>query len=590
MKPRVSPHFFLPGALAVMWLLSGAGLCQEVTLERLVERAQAAVEVQNWEQALALNTQVVTLYGGEREKYGAQFGAVHFRKGLCEMKLKRWQDALRSFETCYQDFPNRNADRGNLFHTMALLKWGEAAMGAERWELALSRFAKFREERDPARDAFPQGAYYINLAVCHYKLGRIPQGNENLEIAIRNKADFPTPDAGMIAGFQALVEVAIAKKDEQALLDFIGKNRGELVIRPAEMRGYAGVFLKLAGDALAAGMTRAALAVYQFVPASEADPQRAVMLAALALIHEKAGNVRGALAAYMQIERCHATAAGREDYLYHLVRCASRVGEEEMTRRYASRFLKDFPDSARAGEVRGTGIEVMDDCAAPSLEALPVTDVEFPETREFAVALDLYQGRKYREARAAFALLGTAHPLAAFYQMECFRKLGDLDGMAAAVVVKDPALGADRLRQLELAALWEAVRTRNWPQVGELAQARAQQVLPGDQRAQIEYCHGLACENLARPDAALLAYNTALTADAGASEEIARAAALGVLRIHLADPEVQAALADPVPNDDPGHFRLREAAAVAGLFELSLGAGTPLPAAFKELLKYQGKP
>ena len=88
------------------------------------------------------------------------------------MKLKRWQDALRLFEICYRDFPHGGADRGNPFQKMALLNWGEAAMGAEQWELAVSRFAKFTAERDKTRDKFPHGSFHINGALCQYRLGR----------------------------------------------------------------------------------------------------------------------------------------------------------------------------------------------------------------------------------------------------------------------------------------------------------------------------------------------------------------------------------------------------------------------------------
>jgi hypothetical protein len=82
-----------------------------------------------------------------------------------------------------------------------------------------------------------------------------------------------------------------------------------------------------------------------------------------------------------------------------------------------------------------------------------------------------------------------------------------------------------------------------------------------------------------------------MTADAGTSEEIARQAALRVLAIHRADPEVRAAMDGWGTADEnrhrPGIFRLQEAAAVAVLFELSLGAGTPLPAELSGFLKYK---
>jgi tetratricopeptide (TPR) repeat protein len=232
--------------------------------------------------------------------------------------------------------------------------------------------------------------------------------------------------------------------------------------------------------------------------------------------------------------------------------------------------------------------------------------IHLDEPREFSQAMDLYQGRKYEEAKAMFAeikerfrpilQMENSHAaLAAFYEMECMRKLGDLDGLNAALqkFVKDPLTRETHLRQIELYVLWDAVRTKSWDRLEILAKERVNVRLPGEQRAQVAYCHGLALEGLGRPDDALFAYSTAMTADAGASEEIGRQAALRVLAIHKSNPEVRNAMKVWGTTDEnknsKGHTNLLEAAAVAELFELSLGAGMPLPADFKDFLKYKSK-
>ena len=226
------------------------------------------------------------------------------------------------------------------------------------------------------------------------------------------------------------------------------------------------------------------------------------------------------------------------------------------------------------------------------------------EPTEYSEAVDLYQARKYEEAKAKFIevkelfkpispLQNNPAALAAFYEMECLRKLGDLDGLSAALQVfgKDSLTRETQLRQLELYVLWDAVRTKSWDRLELLAKERENTRLPGDQRAQVAYCHGLALEGLDRPKEALFAYNTAMTADAGASEVVARKAALRVLAIHLADSEVKTAIkvwGTPDENkNSEGYANLTEAAAVARLFEMSLGAGAPLPAEYKEFLKYK---
>lgn len=602
MNPR---RFALPcllGICAAVLLLTIPAFSREEPLEDLVERSRAAMKSSHWEKALEFNSRAVASYGKDNplKTFGAQFGAIYYHKGVCEMKLKKWQEAITSFESCYRDFPNSGAssERANPYQKTALLKWGEAAMGAENWELAISQFDKFIAERDKTRDRFSHGAFYINNAVCQYQLGRIAEGNDNLEIAIRNKADFPTPEIGIMAAFQALVVAVIVKNNEQALLDFIDKNRGELLAEPGETDTYPQVFLKLAGDAFAAGMQRAALAIYQITPPTftvipGADSPDVIKLAGVALIHEKSGNFRGAFAAYQQLELYYPDSANRENAIYQIVRTASLIGETDIARQAAGSLAKLFPNSPHLAEIRAAGIDI-----AENASAAPVVKPDAPKpnvkpvvrSREMADAIALYQGRKYQAAKAAFTAIKARHKaagLAAFYETECLRKLGDLEGLARALksLVKDPELGEDRLRQLEIDALWEEVRTKNWD---KLARDHFPIRLPADQRAQVAYCHALALENNGNPKAAMNAYNIAMTADAGASEEIARQAALHVLRIHLADPEVRATLAKwgtPELQESPGVSRLQEAAAVASLFELSLGAGMPLPPEFRDFLK-----
>ena len=378
MNPR---GIFKSLAMLAALALALPSAAQDEDLEALVNRAHAAMETGRWQEALASNTAAVERFGRNDplRTYGAQFGAIHYRKGICEMKLKRWDEAMRSFEICYRDFPNdgATAENANLFQKMALLKWGEAAMAAEDWELAISRFRKFTLERDKLRDVYPRGVFHISNAVCHYRLGRIAEGNENLEIAIRNQRLFPTPDEGVIAGFQALATAAVSQHNEQALLDFIGKNRGELTMEPSLMHRYSRVFLKLAGDAVAAGMTRAAFALYSFVPTTDAalddakahglpeneitaleaelagkNPPESIKLAGIAYLHEKHGNLRGAIAAYQQLETYFPHTENREANLFNLIRTSSRIGQSDKIRADAATFLGDFPASPHVPELR----------------------------------------------------------------------------------------------------------------------------------------------------------------------------------------------------------------------------------------------
>ena len=383
MKLRCHVHFPKVLALSVALLLPLSAQVEK--LGTLVDQALAAMNAGNWEKSLALNNQVLARYGKDQplQRFGPQFGAIYYRKGLCQMKLGKWDEAMLSFEICYRDFPNSpdTIASYNNFQNLALLKWGEAAMGDQQWELALRQFRKFTRERDREKDHFHQGLYYINCAVCYAKLGDIPMAIEHLEIALRNRSTFNTPDEAIIAAFEALATASIAQGNEQALLDCIQKNRGDLMVAPALMHRYSRVFLKLAGDAMAAGMLRAALAIYPFVPdtaiaiedalahpGSRTDQEitemrneltsgnspEIIKLTATAYLHEKIGNLNGAIAAYQQLETYYPHALNREANLYHLIRALSRNPSAGEIQKLTQTFIESFPNSEYLPEIQAT--------------------------------------------------------------------------------------------------------------------------------------------------------------------------------------------------------------------------------------------
>lgn len=229
------------------------------------------------------------------------------------------------------------------------------------------------------------------------------------------------------------------------------------------------------------------------------------------------------------------------------------------------------------------------------------------EPPDYAKALDLYQARKYAEARELFAKVKETYrpvasiennpsTLAAYHEMECLRKLGDLEALSAALreFDKAPLTREHQMRQIELYLMWEAVRTQNWEQVKKIVEERAKSRLPGEQRAQLAYCHALALEATGSQQDAIAAYQRAIVADAAASEEISREAVLKVLAILTAKPEVKRAILywdKPEQNTaSPGYSQLLEAGALANLYLMSLGGGQPLPEPFKNLPSYRPKP
>ena len=228
------------------------------------------------------------------------------------------------------------------------------------------------------------------------------------------------------------------------------------------------------------------------------------------------------------------------------------------------------------------------------------------EPGEYAEAMDLYQNREYKKARELFAkvketwkpvatLENNPSTLAGFYEMECLRKEGDLVGLMAAFgdFNRSTLTRENQLRQIELYLLWDAVRGEKWPTVLKLVEERAKTRLPGDQRAQVAYCQGLALEATEKPDEAMVAFHTAMVADSAASEEISRQAALKVISYLHEKPEVKRAIqiwgTPEESTSAPGYNKLLEAASLARLYLLSLGGGQPLPEDFQKLTEYRSK-
>lgn len=229
--------------------------------------------------------------------------------------------------------------------------------------------------------------------------------------------------------------------------------------------------------------------------------------------------------------------------------------------------------------------------------------VHLMEPPDFAAAVDLFEGRKYKEAQEKFAaykaiskpisaLKDNYHTLSGFYEMECMRKLGDYEGIQKALkdFIKEPLTRDYHVRQLDLYVMWDAYREKAWERLVIIASERDDEALPGDQRAQVAYCKGVALENLNRGAEALVEYGIVVTADSGASEEVTEQAALNALGIYFKDEAVQTAIRNWGTEDEnknsPGYTRLLEAAALADLYQKYLTIGKPLSADFKGFLKY----
>ncbi len=222
-------------------------LCQ-VTLQAqdlntLMTDANQQWKEKEYAQCQITFSRIVKMYGPRSAiLYGPKFGVVYYRKGLAELKLahlaskakdkelaKRWYtEAIKSFKTCYEKFPN-NADgmpkTTNTTHTRSLQRLAEAKMGVGEYKKTIELYQKFEKQRNQTDKYLPtQGSFHLNLAISHLLLipPKITEGLAHFEIALKNKESMKTSDAGIKRTFQILNNV---KKNNSAILSFLDKHR-----------------------------------------------------------------------------------------------------------------------------------------------------------------------------------------------------------------------------------------------------------------------------------------------------------------------------------------------------------------------------
>ncbi len=242
-------------------------------------------------------------------------------------------------------------------------------------------------------------------------------------------------------------------------------------------------------------------------------------------------------------------------------------------------------------------------------QSLRTCTVYFLQAPEFTEALELYKSRNYEAAAAKFAacaelyskfteVKGNPSSMSSFYEMECYRRLEDLETLSELAGKFDPEslLYSYQKVQYEIyGVFWDAVRTKSWSRLDAICRDEKWRgrKLPGSLRAQIAYCHGLALEGAGQPIKALNAYNNAFVADFSASEELTRKSSLNCLRILLDHKDVKTTMelysGEDYSDDSNGAALIKEATALLKLWDKVLGAGEEIPAKYKIFLKYPPK-
>lgn len=151
----------------------------------LVQWQIKLMQQEKWRQALEFCEQAIKDEGnGALQSWGPLFGTIYYRKGVCELKLEKWAEAMESFRICHEDFPNKaGAMNENQFENLALLRWADAAIGAEQWKQALTILDEYFQVAKQPRDNSSMADYYKRRAKCYHELGLHQERDKALEMA-----------------------------------------------------------------------------------------------------------------------------------------------------------------------------------------------------------------------------------------------------------------------------------------------------------------------------------------------------------------------------------------------------------------------
>lgn len=236
-----------------------------------------------------------------------------------------------------------------------------------------------------------------------------------------------------------------------------------------------------------------------------------------------------------------------------------------------------------------------------------VQTIFFFEPDLFTTAKRTYDLGNYEQALGEFRtckkeferlnnIPGNYSSLAGFYEMECLRRLGRYPELKDARLNFNPeGLRRQTMRdQIELYRMWEQLGDESWRALASSGSERIFVTRNPSHRVQVAYCTGVAQVNMLQPLLALDSFAVAMTADGGASADLARESAIQSLDIYLKDEVTTLAREQETSGSDDfnpagvGALRLAQAGSIITVFENSFGIGHTLPERFEVFRRYAG--
>lgn len=375
----------LGGLIAMALLCTGPlTLAQDETPEPAILRAVSMMKRGQWQKAHEAFQRIIAEWSNDAfYKEFPPFGTVYYNRGFCEMKLKQYQEAAKSFEICYRDFPDKQAQDGeaggfNVYRKTAVFQWAAAEQYQENWEEAIKLYKKFISlEPDPQRDSFSPGAYHLNLGICYAKHDDRENAEKEVGTAISRSKRYRIRSEALWSGFLTVLEsyVGTNNKAEGVKAEkFVDKHAPRLLEDAIAHGSVVGRLHKIAIAAVDGDQIGLASRLYGSMPTTEnvllagkiadpkslsaarkkvlenwktkadsGEPMEVPIYFSLAKMYETVGLPRAQFGIYDYMGTHYQKTKHRPDILYLATRTASQIGEMVVAQEHGLTFLKDYP-------------------------------------------------------------------------------------------------------------------------------------------------------------------------------------------------------------------------------------------------------
>lgn len=370
-------------------------------LQGLFEKAGELMEAANWEEALKpLNILIKDFGKDAMTEYGPMFGVMYYRRGFCLKNLKRFNEAIADYETCYKQFPNTPKTppgQKNPVFELARLEMGIIKQATGKFEDALVDYEAFAAAPAPA-GTYDDTAFRIQAAACYTKAGKTERGHKLIEQLFQPTTPGATAPRGdaLMRALLTLVDdwtsstSPDAEKEAHQFIDKYGtrfsvaafdmqrfefNNRLVALARKASDNNQTSLAIRLIGlmaspsDILEDLQTRAQRMAPNVTEALQKEITNAttnltapdnihwVAQLSLAGAYERSGNPATAFAIYQRCLEQLPASPHRELILFGAMRAALALGHMEFAQNLGDTFRKEFASSKYAANVNTMQLE-----------------------------------------------------------------------------------------------------------------------------------------------------------------------------------------------------------------------------------------